>query len=81
MLFRSVKNGTVAIYSLSSCTDGYTVDDTNILTNTGNTGLRYDTTGMQFIQNWQTPKPPAKCYMATMTSNDGTSLSAYFKTK
>jgi hypothetical protein len=49
--------------------------------NTGSTNLRYDTTGHQFIQNWQTPKPPNKCYVVRMTAIDGSSITAYIKTK
>jgi hypothetical protein len=48
---------------------------------TGGTTLRYDTTTRQFIQNWQTPKPPGKCYRVTMTTADGSTLVAFFKTK
>ncbi len=50
------------------------------LTTTGGTSLRYDATGGQFIQNWQTPKPVG-CYKVTMTTQDGSSLIALFKTK
>src|SRR5205823_3028001 len=41
------------------------------VSNTGNTALRYDTTGHQFIQNWQTPKAANKCYVVRMTAADG----------
>ena len=51
------------------------------ISNTGNTSLRYDTTGVQFIQNWQTPKVPNKCYQVRMTALDGSHIDAYFKTK
>jgi hypothetical protein len=51
------------------------------VTNTGNTTLRYDGTGGQFIQNWQTPKPPNKCYQVRMTALDGSHIDAFFKTK
>jgi len=51
------------------------------VTNTGNTTLRYDTLGAQFIQNWQTPKAPNKCYQVRMTALDGSHIDAYFKTK
>lgn len=51
------------------------------LTATGGTSLRYDTTGGQFIFNWQTAKSANACYKVTMTAKDGSSLSAYFKTK
>ena len=51
------------------------------ITTTGGTSLRYDATDGQFIQNWQTPKTSGVCYKATMTTQDGSSLVAYFKTK
>ena len=51
------------------------------MTTTGGTVLRYDGTGGQFIQNWQTPKPAGICYKVTMTASDGSSIAAYFKTK
>ncbi len=55
-------------------------DDIELVTS-GNTVLRYDGTGGQFIQNWQTPKTTGKCYVATVGLTDGTTISAYFKTK
>jgi hypothetical protein len=51
------------------------------LTTTGGTSLRYDSTGGQFIQNWQTPKTAGACYKVTMTTQDGSPLVAYFKLK
>jgi MBG domain (YGX type) len=51
------------------------------VTDTGNTTLRYDTLGAQFIQNWQTPKGAGKCYQVRMTALDGSHLDAFFKTK
>jgi len=56
------------------------VDDVEFTT-TGGTQLRYDATGGQFIQNWQTPKKPGTCWVVTMTTDDGSSLSANFKLK
>ena len=48
----------------------------------GATTLRYDTTGGQFIQNWQTPKGKAgSCYKVTLTTDDGSVLTANFKLK
>jgi hypothetical protein len=76
----AVQGGSIAVYN-ASCGAGIYSDDTSVLTNTGATSLRYDTTGGQFIQNWQSPKAPGKCYAAVMTSSDGTSLVAYFQTK
>jgi hypothetical protein len=48
---------------------------------TGNTTLRYDTTGGQFIFNWKSPKSPGTCYRVTMTTLDGSSISADFTLK
>jgi hypothetical protein len=45
---------------------------------TGGTSLRYDSTAGQFIQNWQTPKKPGTCYTTTMTTQDGSTISANF---
>jgi hypothetical protein len=63
-----------------SCPSTPMLDDVEI-TSTGGTVLRYDATGGQFIQNWQTPKTSGPCYRVTMTTQDGASLIAYFKTK
>ena len=68
-----------------SCTLGGFDDavDSTLLT-TGGTSLRYSgTSGSdgQFIQNWQTPKQPGKCYKVIMTAKDGSTISAFFKTK
>jgi hypothetical protein len=48
---------------------------------TGGTNLRYDTTAGQFVQNWQTPKKPATCHTVTMTTQDGSTISANFMLK
>jgi YDG domain len=55
------------------------IDDLVEITTTGATELRYS--GGQFIQNWQTPKGANMCYRTTMTAQDGSLLTAYFKTK
>lgn len=45
----------------------------------GGTSLRYDTTGGQFIQNWQTAKSGAgTCRSATLTLQDGSTATANF---
>jgi hypothetical protein len=62
-----------------TCNPG--TEDTIEVTATGGTSLRYDTTGRQFIFNWQTPKLPGKCYVVTVTTQDGSSLVANFKLK
>jgi hypothetical protein len=52
------------------------------MVSTGGTSLRYDSTGGQFIQNWQTPKAAGVCYSVTVTTDDGSTIGpAYFKTK
>jgi hypothetical protein len=64
------------------CPDGSGVtEDELLVTTTGATSLRYDTTDGQFIQNWKTPKTSGVCYRATMTTQDESSLVAFFKTK
>ncbi|MDP5226278.1 MULTISPECIES: PxKF domain-containing protein [Arthrobacter] len=50
-------------------------------TATGNTSLRYDVTGGQFIYNWKTPTTTGSCYRLTVTAADGSSISANFKIK
>jgi hypothetical protein len=52
-----------------------------VVSTTGGTVLRYDTTGGQFIDNWKTPRNSGNCYRVTMTSVDGSRLEAYFKLK
>jgi hypothetical protein len=77
--------GTSAVLSFTqkevSCQSGSTVTDVIEVTSTGGTTLRYDATGGQFIQNWQTPKKAGACYVVTMTTQDGSKLSASFKLK
>jgi hypothetical protein len=63
-----------------SCQNGSTVDEIEVTT-TGGTSLRYDPTAGQYIQNWQTPKNPGACFIVTMTTQDGSSLTANFKLK
>ena len=57
---------------------GGTADDIELIA-TGGTSLRYDTSGGQFIYNWQTPRRVGACYLVTVSMIDGSSLSAYFK--
>jgi hypothetical protein len=65
-----------------SCSSaGTALTDEIEVTSTGGTTLRYDATGGQFIQNWQTPKLPGKCYVVTMTTDDGSTLKANFLLK
>jgi len=74
-----VMYGTVQVAEYS-CQSG-TEDPMGDLPNTGATALRYDTTGHQFIQNWQTPKGANHCYRVRMTAADGSVIEALFKTK
>ncbi len=48
---------------------------------TGKTSLRYDTTAGQYVFNWQTPKAPGSCYEVTMSTKDGSKITAYFQLK
>lgn len=63
-----------------SCDASATIDEIEVTT-TGGTSLRYDATARQFIQNWQTPKSAGSCYRVTLTTDDGSTLVAYFKLK
>jgi hypothetical protein len=74
-----VRYGTVQVAEYG-CSGG-PEDPMGDLPNTGATALRYDTTGHQFIQNWQTPKGANKCYRVRMTAIDGSIIEALFKTK
>lgn len=64
-----------------SCSSLSGTEDAIEVVSTGGTSLRYDTTGSQFIQNWKTPTGAGNCYSATVTTQDGSSISALFKTK
>jgi hypothetical protein len=51
-------------------------------TATGGTGLRYDSTGGQFIYNWSTKGlASSQCYQLTLTLQDGSTIIANFKMK
>lgn len=63
-----------------TCSAGVSEDPIETVT-TGGTSLRYDWTSGQFIFNWQTPKKPGLCYKVTMTTLDGSFLTAFFKLK
>jgi hypothetical protein len=75
---------TSAIKSLQAtqvaCDSGATIDDIETVA-TGGTSLRYDSTGGQYIYNWQTPKKPGTCYKVTVTAQDLSPITAYFKLK
>ncbi|MDQ3384762.1 MAG: PxKF domain-containing protein [Actinomycetota bacterium] len=75
---------TVGSFKVGQITCGSTsavTDDIELYTS-GATTLRYDSTGGQFIQNWQVPKVSANtCYRVTLTLADGTFATATFKTK
>jgi hypothetical protein len=63
-----------------SCSSSAPTDDIETVV-TGGTSLKYDTTGGQFVQNWQTPKKPGTCAMATITTLDGSMINASFQFK
>jgi hypothetical protein len=64
-----------------ACPSGSAATDDIELVTTGGTSLRYDSTAGQFIQNWQTPKKAGACYTVTMTTDDGSKISANFIVK
>lgn len=64
-----------------TCPGSSALTDAIELTTTGGTSLRYDSTSGQFIQNWATPKKPGTCAVVTMTTQDGSSISANFMLK
>lgn len=67
-------------YSLIKCDLTAPEDPVDTLA-TGGTVLRYDSSGGQFVYNWKTPNTAGKCYSVTMTTWDGSNLTAYFKLK
>lgn len=70
------------VYSFTSktvnCMSNATIDPIDFTT-TGNTGLRWDSTAGQFINNWKTPSKTGTCIDVTMTTIDGASILAHFK--
>jgi hypothetical protein len=76
---------TASVKSLSAtpvtCGDSNAPADEIEALATGGTTLRYDATGGQFIYNWQTPKSPGSCYRVSVTTMDGSMLTAFFKLK
>jgi hypothetical protein len=68
------------VVTLINCESSLVEDKVDFIT-TGGTSLRYSSTDGQFIQNWQTPKMPGKCFIVTLITDDGSSLSAFFKLK
>jgi|GEM_PF-3455270 len=68
-------------FSSVPCTGGTETPLSSLATTTGGTVFRYDSTGGQFIYNWQTSKSWAgKCYKVT-ASGGGSSITAYFKVR
>jgi len=51
------------------------------LTATGKTSLRYDPIAEQFIYNWKTPTQKKTCWKVTVSTIDGSSISALFRLK
>jgi hypothetical protein len=75
---------TSAVKSLTSTKmlcNGAALEDAIETTATGGTSLRYDSSGHQFVYNWQTPKTAGACYRVTMTTQDLSTLVALFKLK
>jgi len=57
------------------------LEDPVEIASTGGTSLRYDSLEGQFIQNWKTPNTKNSCYVAVVTFQDGSNITAYFKSK
>jgi YDG domain len=66
---------------MTNCTNAADTDPVDYtITATGSTTLRYDTTGMQWIYNWQTPKVNSTtCYRTWVTFADGSTLESFFQ--
>jgi hypothetical protein len=47
---------------------------------TGGTSLRYDTAAGQYVYNWQTPRTKGICYQVAVSTIDGATVIAQFKT-
>jgi hypothetical protein len=77
----SVASGWPKAQKLDCGTFGDLPEDAIETVATGGTSLRYDTTGGQFIYNWQTPKQPGTCWRLDVKFVDGTTKSASFKLK
>jgi hypothetical protein len=76
-----ISTSVVTTFLVQQVTCGTVLEDPiETLSNTGGTSMRYDSTSGQFIQNWQTPKPPGKCYTVFIKTADGSSIYAMFKT-
>nr|WP_270887115.1 PxKF domain-containing protein [Pedococcus sp. 5OH_020] len=63
-----------------SCSTSAPTDEVE-LTASGNTALRYDEASGQFVYTWKTPSTAGTCYAMTATAADGTSTTAYVKTR
>ncbi len=65
-------------YAKTVCETGLAMDEIETLA-TSTAGLKYDTTAGQYVYTWKTPT--AGCYKITMTSVDGSTISALFKSR
>src|SRR5437588_1544944 len=73
-----------AVQSLQLSYDGFCSAESGAavdLGGSGNTGLRYDASGNQFIFNWQTKGLPAGCYSVLLSLDDSTVHSAMVSLK
>ena len=80
----TVNNNPIGAFSAKkvSCTGGTEDPIEQVVTATGGTALRYDTTSGQLVYNWQTLKTAAgSCYDVTFTDQSGSFLTAHFKLK
>jgi hypothetical protein len=73
-------NKAFQMQKLANCTDSVATDPIDYTATSGQTVLRYDTSGMQWIQNWATPRVSATtCYRTFVTFADGSTIEAFFQ--
>ena len=65
--------------TMIACPGASAIVDAIGFVTTDGTSLWYDTTGGQFIQKWATPTGAGSCYSTTVTTIDGSSITALFK--
>ncbi|GAA3335883.1 hypothetical protein GCM10020358_05920 [Amorphoplanes nipponensis] len=67
--------------TLVPCTTAAPEDAIEEIVSATASGLRYDTTAGQFVQNWKAPTGAGTCYKVTLTTADDSTIAATFKLK
>ncbi|GAA4487555.1 GH32 C-terminal domain-containing protein [Microbacterium panaciterrae] len=76
----AVLQGSIAVTPVS-CTSGEATGAATTVPSTGATALRYDPVAQQWIANWRTPQASGQCFAVALTTADGSTLRAGFRTK